>query len=544
MFEWKNFEVHKNIFSQSGSDLYRTDQGQHHVKIRPRDLIRWVELLKDDLHYLTLVEIASVDRFSTEEGHKYQFELAYVLFNMGSHQRINLFVEFNAGEVIPSISDYFVHADWMQREQAEMLGICFEPGPAPLLFPAGAEFYPLRKNGKYQGWASENPMPIPELPKNPNKSEDSYPQESWVWKRFSPMKEETRGLFEWLVCFDPVRVVDSQSRIGFHHLGWERILQNKSWNQILQLVDLINPGAAPTYAVAWAKNLEEVLRIKLPERAQAIRIVMLELARIADHLTVLHEIAWSLNKNEHLLFIDAREKIFELFEKYNGQRLAKNLVCLGGVREDLPHGWINEYQVVAEILKKNLRLIHNSLLGQRDFRMMLDHSGVNAQIVLHWGVGGPAMRASGLNFDLRKSQPFYFYQDIDFDVPVGINGTSYDRYLIRYEEIHQSLRIINQVLDNLPLGEVKNPAFASSHLELNKSLGLPASWHYASLEGPNGEAGFYHLSSERSNPVRLKIKSPSFTIVQALPEFIKGLKENQLGSALASLGIRRTELDR
>ena len=172
---------------------------------------------------------------------------------------------------------------------------------------------------------------------------------------------------------------------------------------------------------------------------------------------------------------------------------------------------------------------------------------MNAQSILQWGVSGPAMRAAGLNYDLRKSQPFYFYQDIDFDIPVGIHGSTYDRYLIRYEEIFQSLRIITQVIDNLPLGETVSELFNLNSYEILNhltSLDHEDQWHYSAIESSSGESGFLAKFDVNKRPQRIKMKTPSFCIAQALPVFIKGLREEQLSATLASLGINRWEMDR
>jgi NADH:ubiquinone oxidoreductase subunit D len=354
-------------------------------------------------------------------------------------------------------------------------------------------------------------------------------------------------MFEWMVCYDPIKAVDTKVNIGFHHQGLEKLLEKKDWQQILQLVDKVHLGAAPTYGIAWAKTLEDLLRVKLPERAQAIRIVALELARIAEHLTVMHEITFSLQMDEQRLFINAREKIYELMEKFCGRRQGLGIARLGGIREDLPQGWIIEYQSVCLIVSKTLKTIHRSLFSQNKFREQLSGGMVSAQTALEWGVSGPAMRACGLNFDLRKSQPFYFYREIDFDIPVGINGTAYERYLIRYEEIFQSFRIITQVIDNLPLGEIMNPDFDKGFMDLKEyleGLEFPKGWHYNAIESPNGEAGFLVMLNGSVSPYRVKIKTPSFPLVQALSHFVSGVQEDQLRVYLASLGIRQFELDR
>ncbi len=541
MFSWKEFQKTKNVLSQESS--YQDLNGQHHITIRPVDLIRWIELASEDLGFFTLVDIAGVENQNSD----YQFELSYHLLNMGTHQRLNIHVLFNETELIPSVITSFTHANWLEREQQEALGIKFNRKMEALLLPPHQTNFPLRKQNVSTSWPADTTLIPPELRKNPNKSEDPYPEESYQWKSFDTQASVTAGLFEWLVCFDPVKVVDSKLNIGFYHQGFEKLLEEKSWQQCLQLVDKVHLGAAPTYSIAWAKNLEDLLRIKLPERAQAIRIVGLELARIAEHLTVMHEMSFAMKLDEHRLFMNLREKIYELMEKYCGRRLGLSIACLGGIKEDLPHGWIVEYQSACDIISKTLKTIHRSLVSQKKFRQTLDGAIVSAQTALEWGISGPAMRAAGLNFDLRKSQPFYFYQDIDFDIPVGINGTAYERYLIRYEEIYQSFRIITQVIDNLPLGDIQNPDFAIGYngvSELLSSMDFPKQWQYTGLESPNGEAGFLVKFGDKNSPERVKIKTPSLSLAQALPHFVLGIKEEQIKVCLLSMGIRRFELDR
>jgi NADH-quinone oxidoreductase subunit C/D len=544
MFSWKEFENTKTVLSQVKS--YQDQAGQHHVTIRPVDLQRWMEVACEDLGFLMLVEMAGVDLTGVPYN-THRFELTYHLLNMETHQRFNIHVLVDESEVVPSVVNFYPHADWLEREQHEALGIQFSRPLHGLLLPHDQKFFPLRKNAQINQWPVEKELTAPQLRKNPNKSEAPFPEESWQWKSFGLFSPLTRGDFEWLVCFDPVKVVDSKVNIGFAHQGFEKLLETKDWLQVLQLVEKINLGAAPNYGIAWSKTLEDLLRIKIPERAQAIRIVALELARIAEHLTVIHDMTFALEMPEHRLFINAREKIYELIEKYCGRRQGLGLTRIGGVKEDLPHGWIVEYQAICEMVKKNLKAIHRSLFSQNKFRKNLGAGQVSAQTALQWGITGPAMRACGLNFDLRKSQPFYFYQDIDFDIPVGIHGTAYDRYLIRLEEIYQSFRIITQVIDNLPLGSIVSQELDLDYTGLKDYLSqseIPRAWHYTGLESPNGEAGFLVKFNDNTTPYRVKIKTPSFPLVQALPSFVLGLQEHQLKSCLASLGIRRFELDR
>jgi NADH-quinone oxidoreductase subunit C/D len=544
MFSWKEFEKTKVLLSQDPS--YADISGQHHLTIRPVNLLRWMEMVGEDLGFLTLVEIAGAD-LTQLPSREFDFELTYHLLNMGTHQRLNLHVVFYESDIIPSIISLFSNADWMEREQWEALGIQFTRSMTSLLLPVGQTNYPLRKSPIASSWPSDKSIDLPRIRKNPNKSEVPYPEEANEWKKFDLLSKNSLGLFEWLVCFNPTKVVDSKVNIGFYHQGLEKLLENKEWQLALQLVDKINIGSAPSYSISWAKSMEDTLRIKIPERAQAIRIVCLELARISEHLTVMHEMTFALKLEESRLFLNAREKIDELVEKYCGRRQGLGIARYGGVKDDLPHGWIIEYQNVCEVVSKALRIIHNSLMGQKLFRDNLKGAEVSAQTALQWGVSGPAMRACGLNFDLRKSQPFYFYQDIDFDIPVGIHGTAYERYLVRYEEIFQSFRIITQVIDNLPMGEIINTDFDKGYFavkEFFENTELNQRWQYTGLESPNGEAGFLIMMNGSTTPYRVKIKTPSLPLAQALPHFILDIREEQLKACLASLGIRQSELDR
>ena len=541
MFNWKEFEKMKAILSHSGGDRYKDQWGQHHISIRPKELLEWSEFIKDDLDFFTLIDIAGLD---TGDG---SYEIIYHLLNMGQHQRLNIHLVLNKGEVVPSIVRFFSNADWMEREQSEMLNIVFDVEKESLILPQGQKYFPLAQKSQFKGWPSEPGLTIPKTRYNPNKSEAPYPEENYQWRKYDLLSPQTLGNFECVVCFDPLKVVDSRQRIGFHHQGVEKLLGSKNIIQIMQIVDKLNLSAAPHLSISWAKTIEEMYRIKIPERAQAIRLIMIEMARIADHLMVLSSVCFESNQNEYRLFLNAREKIYELFEKYSGSRHGLGIARIGGVVEDLPYGWIVEYQTVSDIIHKTLPLIHRSLIGQTDFRFHLEGEAVNAQSILQWGVSGPAMRAAGLNYDLRKSQPFYFYQDIDFDIPVGIHGSTYDRYLIRYEEIFQSLRIITQVIDNLPLGETISELFnLNSYEVLNHfaSLDHEDQWHYSAIESSSGESGFLAKFDENKRPQRIKMKTPSFSIAQALPVFIKGLREEQLSATLASLGINRWEMDR
>ncbi len=193
MFSWKEFDRAKNILSETGRGQYHEALGQHHVAVRPKNLLRWMEFVSEDLGFLVLLDMTCIDSGPTAER---RFELVYHLLNMGSHQRLNLRVSLSDGEVVPSVRKFFSHADWLEREQAEMFQIRFDSSPAGLLLPEGQKNFPLRKNAVIRGWPLSGEKLLPKNRTNPNKSETPYPEESWVWKRYPITAKETQGNFE------------------------------------------------------------------------------------------------------------------------------------------------------------------------------------------------------------------------------------------------------------------------------------------------------------------------------------------------------------
>jgi len=525
-----NFEKTKYLFSEIGSGQYWTINEIHNIRIRPRQLIRWMDFFKSDLDYLILLDVMSVENQNPSDVDAFDVQLIYVLFNMSSHERIMVHLNFNLDEVIPTLKEFFAHAEWYEREQAKKLKIVFVDGDEVL----------YRSEKKDQSFDE-----LPALRMNPNKSEEPYAEEKWIWKNYDLFSTQTTGLFSLQICFDPTQIVDVNVHNNFFHRGIENLLLAKSWQHVGKLLDPLMNGTSPHLSMIWYRTIEDLSDIKIPERAQALRIMLLELTRVVEHLSVMAEMLRLMNLPQYRYLIDAREKILELLEKYSGHRWGLFSINLGGVADDLPMGWLAEYQSISKVILKNLKIIHQSLVSSKGFRQKLLGPIVDSRTILKWGISGPAMRASGLNFDLRKSKPFYFYQDIDFDVPVGLYGTSYDRYLIRFEEIFQSFRILTQVLDNLPLGDFKiSSEFLEHQLLKAGSNIIEEIWTYNSLETSNGENGLLVRMQKDFSPLNLKIKSSSFGMTQALREFMKGLREDQLEVTITSLGLKKSEIDR
>ena len=521
--------------SEGGSLVADEKAGQFHLTIRPSELLNWVEFLLEDLNFLILSDIVVVDHLGDQN--RWRFEINYQFHNMENHHRLHLHVLTGAQEIVPSLLSFFPHAAWKEAEQAEMFGLKFGEGSEHLLLPEHSELAPMRKDFAGGEWSIHSPKTLPRIPVNPNRTESPYPEETYRWKEFGVLSPVTLGNYSWQDCFDPGSVVESRVEIGHHHTGLEKIFEKKSPEQILRSIDSLNPLCAPTYAVLWARLYEEVHDIKIPERAQAIRMVLLELARVSNHLTILSRMTSRLGYAESRLFTDAREKIFEVLEGLTGHRQGFGSICFGGLTFDTPHGWLIQYQQVSQDVTKILVFLRNFFLSRSEFQEMLSGPAVTAETILHYSLTGPTQRAAGLNFDLRKSNPFYFYQDVDFDVPVGIEGKIFDRFLILVEEVFQSLRIVDQVVDNLPLGEVWTDPTSTTNQGFSGFTSL-------SLEAPNGELGMSVQMFEGQKIRRLKLLTPSFSTVQGLSALCYGLREAQLPVLLESLGINRFEMDR
>lgn len=534
MFDRNSYHKDSQLFSIVNKQ-YMAAWDEHHIFCRPQDLINWVRVIKEDLNYLYFIEALVVT--NPEEDKSFDFELDLIVANLESHQRLHLHVLFNKNEIIPNIVHFYPAALYALREQADLFDFKLEI-PLETLFVSEKN-----RNIFSSDWSLKEETHLfkaPVLPYNPNKSEPPYPQESWRWVHADLYSQNTLGKFEALYCFDPFKLVDVRVRLGSYFKGIEAELCQKDQRHITYLLEQVNHLAAPFYSGAWAINIEEIFNITITERAKALRIVLWELTRIAEHLFVIYEMCSLLKLNEYTFYLDAYERIGELLETLTGNASGQGMIIIGGINYDIPAGWIVEFQEFNKLFLKNIQVYHQRLLSNAKFRTLLTHSQVSSHAVLQYGVSGPNLRAAGINYDLRKSRPLYFYQDIDFDVPVGVKGTSFDRYLIRYEEVIQSSRIITQVLDNLPLGSIES---STEHVS-SRLVTLTKEYHYSSLEAPNGETGIVYVQGEKGQIKRLKIKSPSLFLAQAMKEFLIGIDEKSIPVALASLGIREREMER
>ncbi len=525
MFDWETFRGLKELYAGLfGPVDYHAEHDHHHVRARTSELRQVLKLAKRDLGYLLLNDVATVPL--AEGG----WRVTYHLYQLENHQRLQVHVRLGPGERLPEVGDVFPSSG---RAQAEVVSAM-------------------------EGQRLEvTPLAFPPLPSNPNLSEAPYPEELRQWYLFDLLHPVTRGQGELVVEVEEGRVRRSWYQTGYWRRGRSEEAQGRALARVRPLLDGLCPEAAALTGVAWAKTVEDFFLWRVPERAQAVRMLFMELARCHHHFAVLGRLAADLGQDEGMQVCrEAMERLRSLFSLYGGSRMGTGVALFGGLPHDLPPGWVQECAGTLAGVREGVvlyqRLVLRNPLCQRRLRV----AGLSSQAALDWGLTGPALRAAGVNFDLRKSRPFYFYPDIDFDVPVGMYGDAHDRGHVLCEEIHQSGRILGQVLDNLPLGPVMSDIAGLA--ELNRGT-LPAEtwrewWRQASrpsgtqwtaLEGANGELGIHlELRPDADGVGHLRLKHNAGLLAQALPEFLQGCPVAQVGPALTSLDIAASAVDR
>ena len=383
---------------------------------------------------------------------------------------------------------------------------------------------------------------------------------------FGPQHPATHGTLQIVMELDGEVVLNVEPHIGFLHTGFEKLAEHMSYNQFVTVTDRMNYLSPLSNNIGFSLAAEKLFGIEIPKRGQYIRVLMAELSRIGDHLVAVGTAAMDLGAMTVFLYgFREREKLYDLFEWATGARLTTSYTRVGGLMADLPEDfpdavlkWAEQFPKTIDEIEKLLN--HNRIFQDRTF----DIGVISKEDVLKYSLTGPVARASGINYDLRKDMPYSSYEDFEFEVPIGENGDAYDRYLVRMEEMRQSVGIVKQVLANLPDGEVnidpdskltlpgKDEVYTTiegliHHFEVtmeNKGILPPVAEVYMGTESPNGELGFYIVSNGEREPYRVRIRPPSFINYTIFKKLMKGAMFSDVVSNLGSLNIIAGELDR
>ena len=354
-----------------------------------------------------------------------------------------------------------------------------------------------------------------------------------------PQHPSTHGVFRMVLWVDGEKIVDLEPHIGYLHRGSEKLCEGEQYNQVITLFDRMDYIANFNNEMAYCMAVEKLMGLVVPERAEYARVILCELNRIASHLLFVATMGLDAGAMTPSMFcFRGRERIQSLFEAVSGARMMHNYFRIGGLKEDLPE---NFNQLVTDLLP----LIHEDveesdklLTFNEIFLARLKDVGVmSAEDAIDFGLTGPCLRASGVNYDLRKVQPYSVYDRFDFDVPLGLDGDSWDRHYVRVQEMYESLRIVKQALEQMPEGNV-----ASS---LGRKLVRPPKGEvFMRAENPRGDFGVYLVSDGTDKPYRIKIRPPSFCNLSAIRHLLKGIWVADSVVVLGSLDIVLGEVDR
>ncbi len=378
-----------------------------------------------------------------------------------------------------------------------------------------------------------------------------------------PQHPSTHGVLRLLLELDGEKVVKCTPHLGYLHSGKEKIAEVKSYHQFIPYTDRLDYLAPMSNNVAYAQTVEKLMGITIPLRAQYIRVLVAELARISSHLLAIGTMA--MDVGAYTMFFHTfreREDLYNLFEMLCGARLTTSYTRIGGVDQDLPPGFMERCRAFIESFPEKMEEYDKLLTRNRIWVDRTRGVGViGAEEAIDWGFTGPNLRASGVGYDVRRAQPYLLYDELDFEVPVGSAGDCYERYLIRMAEMRESTRIVRQVLDRMPPGEVqlRDPLVMLPAKEqvltrmeelihhfilVIEGMRPPEGEVYSAVEAPKGELGFYLVSDGSKSAYRLKIRSPSFVALQALPTLVEGRFLSDVVAILGSLDPVMGEADK
>lgn len=533
--------------------------GNDVIEIPKEAVLPLMRHFKDSGRFDFLMDLTAADYPSREK----RFEVIYHLFNTKTFKRLRVKAQVADGEPVDSIVSVWKGANWFEREAYDMYGIIFKGHPylRKILTHHHFKGHPLRKDydpNHQQHCADVLPLHF--------ENDETYlkdPNKNLVPLNIGPSHPATHGTLRIMVELDGETVNRSNVELGFLHRCFEKMGETHYYNQVIPYTDRLNYCSAPMNNIGYCKAVEKMLGVEIPPKAQATRIILAELSRIIDHIVCIGANGVDLGALTGFFYLfGLRERVYSLFEKLCGARLTVSLLRVGGIANEPPKGWYEEVLKVNEEIKKGINEIDRLLTNNKIWiQRTKGVGGISLDDAIQFGYTGPCLRAAGLGLDLRKVEPYYGYDQLDFDIPTGTTGDCYDRYLVRLEEMRQSTRIIDQVARNVPAGDYtirdkdivlpeKKDVYGNIEGLMNhfmlviKGIRPPEGEIYDATEAANGELGFFIVSDGGPKPYRLRVRPPCFAIYQSFSHLVdKGLVADVI-AVLGSLNLIAGELDR
>ena len=353
-----------------------------------------------------------------------------------------------------------------------------------------------------------------------------------------PQHPATHGVLRVILKLDGEKIIGTECVVGYLHRGVEKIGENRTYVQFNPYVDRLDYVASVSNGLGYCEAVEKLLSVTAPPRAQTVRVILTELNRIASHLIWLGTHALDIGAMTPLFYtFNQREDILKIYENYCGARLTTHAFRIGGLQYDLYQGFEQQVKKFCDEMPAKVDEYEQLLTTNRIWVARTQGVGVlTAEDAIEFGVTGPMLRAAGVKWDIRKAIPYENYADFEFDIPTGKNGDTYDRYLVRMEEMRQARRIIQQAVDRIPDGPIM--------AKVPKVVKPPAGEVYHSIEAPKGELGYFIVSDGGLQPYRLRIRPPSFVNLQALDRMVRGSLVADVVAVIGTIDIVLGEVDR
>lgn len=577
------------IVERFGEDILAAGlhNGQQIVYVKPDKLVELAEFVKSDpsLAYEALIDVTAVDRLKLPIAQDdARFQAVYQLRSYARKQHLMIVAPTNSQDnnpnqpTIASLAGVFAGAIWPEREAYDLLGINFEGHPdlRRILMPDHWPNYPLQKQIPVGG--EEVPFSMtwgdPEfetLGKQVLPSESVNPtlppgmDRKNMILNMGPHHPSTHGVLRLVVELDGETVINVDPDLGYLHSGFEKSGESKRYKDFVYYTDRMDYLSPMSNNLGYCLAVEKLLGIEIPERAQVIRVIMAELQRIASHLFWLgtHVMDVSGTGMAVMMYTTReRERILDLFEMVCGARLTVSYIRIGGVWKDLPPAFMNNLRDLLAVLPRYFDDYESMVTSSPMWQERLEGIGkLTRAEAINMGLTGPMLRGSGVDWDLRRDVPYSGYENYDFKVPVEQSGDCYARYVLRIEEMRQSVRIIEQAIKNLPDGlfriddrkislppraelDVSMEALIHHFKLMTEGFRVPPGMVYHGIEASKGELGFYVLSDGSAVPYRLHVHGPSFNNLYAISKMSRGHSISDVVTNIGSIDIVLGEVDR
>lgn len=529
-------------------------------------------------HYPMLYDLFAIDERLREHRAgqpSADFSVVYHLLSFSPVAEIRLKVALIEPGEIPTACGVWPNANWYEREAWDMFGIRFSghPNLRRILLPPTWEGHALRKEHPARATEME-PFSLSEERQQYEQEALKFKPEEWGLKKstensqfmflnLGPNHPSVHGVFRIVLQLDGEVVVDAVPDIGYHHRGAEKMAERQTWHSYIPYTDRIDYLGGVMNNLSYLLSVEQLAGIVVPPRAMVIRVMLAELFRISSHLVFFGTYAHDVGQMSPVFYMFAdRERLFGIIEAITGGRMHPAWFRIGGVCQDLPRGWdklVRDFIdfMPARLDHYNKMAMQNSILKQRTVGI----GRYTQQEAIDWGITGASLRATGVDFDLRRDRPYAGYEQFEFEVPIAHGGDCYDRAVVRIEEMRQSLRIIRQCLENMPEGPYKSehklttppPKEATLqdietliHHFLNVSWGpvIPAGEACVPIEATKGLNSYHLVSDGGTGSYRTRIRTPSFPALQQIPLISRGLMIPDLIAIIASIDFVMADVDR